>query len=530
MPWSVVAAVGGAFVSGIMNDRNSSSQQQTQTQQQQLDPRIAAMLFGSGEKTLKAGAKPTGMDENGNPTYAESDYNQPTQGLLSRYQGLLDKPQNLGLQLSGTAADNYVGANSAYDFGQQRMASLGLMNDPFSAPQMNAAQGYAAQGIFTNPMMAAQGYAPNGYNAEQARVFTAAPAAQINAPSQNDLNLNPALGNIINGDLGNNPYLAGAIQKGLNQSSANFQNLKDDMLTSFKQDLLPSIRGDAIVNGQYGGSRQGLAEGKAADSLTRNLTRALSQVGQNQTDAAVQAQSQQYAQDRQNQLSAAMGLSGQQYGVSGANAAATNQVNLANAGMINQGNQFNANSTNQAQQQAYQGQLSTLMQNSQFQQQANSTNYQGNQQMNLQNLGNRQQINMQNLANQQQANQYNTGMQFNTHQLNSQNRATGAGLLGSVQNNAYNQAQNANDYLINQAGKINALLAPYIGANSSSVSSAPLYQNQGANILGGALAGAQLFKQFNSDLGSNGYGKFLSNNADLMNNQGLSPADLTSIY
>lgn len=505
----MVAAVVGlatAASSVYSSSKSGGGGQQTQTSQQQLDPRIAAMLFGSGEKTLKADAKPTGTDENGNPVYADSDYNQPTQGLLSRYQSLLDKPQNAGLQLSGMAADNYVGANSAYDFGQQRLAALGLMNDPFSAPQMNAAQGHAALGIFTNPMLAAQGYAPGGYNAEQARVFTAAPAAQINAPSQNDLNLNPALGNIINGDLGNNPYLAGAIQKGLNQSSANFQNLKDDMLTSFKQDLLPSIRGDAIVNGQYGGSRQGLAEGKAADSLTRNLTRTLSQVAQNQTDAAVQAQAQQYAQDRQNQLSAAMGLSGQQYGVSGANAAATNQVNLANASMINQGNQFNANSTNQAQQQAYQGLLSTLMQNSQFQQQANSTNYQGNQQMNLQNLGNRQQMAMTNLGNQQQANQYNTGMLFNTNQLNSQNRAAGAGLLGSVQNNAYVQAQNANDYQLNQAGKVNGLLAPYIGANSSSVSSTPLYQNQGANALGGALAGMQLYKQFNGALGSNNNG------------------------
>jgi len=495
----------GSVVGGLFGGSGGGSSQQTQTTQQQLDPRIASILFGSGSKTLKEGAKPTGTDANGNPIYAESDYNQPTQGLLARYQGLLDKPQSAGLQQAGQGADSFLGGTAYNDLVQQRLAAMDMINSPYSAPQMSSAYGSAAQGGFTNPMQAAQAFAPQGYTAQNAGISLAGPAAQINAPSQNNLNLDPALGNIINGDLGNNPYLAGAIQKGLNQSSANFQNLKDDMLTSFKQDLLPSIRGDAIVNGQYGGSRQGLAEGKAADSLTRNMTRALSQVGQNQTDAAVAAQAQQFAQDRQNQLSAAMGLSGQQFGVAGANAGAQNQVNLSNAQLTNQGAQFNANAGNQAQQQAYAGLLSSILQNAQNQQAANATNYQGQQQMNLQNLGNRQQTGMQNQANQQQANQYNTGLQFNTNQLNSQNRATGVGLLGGIQNNAYNWANNANDYQLNQAGKVNGLLAPYMSANSSQTSSAPLYQNQGANILGGALAGSQLFKNFGSGDNSSTY-------------------------
>jgi hypothetical protein len=37
-----------------------------------------------------------------------------------------------------------------------------------------------------------------------------------------------------------------------------------------------------------------------------------------------------------------------------------------------------------------------------------------------------------------------------------------------------------------------------------------------------------LFKQFGG--GSGGYGGFLSDNADLMNSQGISPADLGSLF
>jgi len=480
----VIASVAGAVVSNAMNKGGSSSSSpSSQTVRNEVDPRMAAMLYGTG-RTLKEGAKSSGTDENGQPIYADSDYTAGTPGLLSRFQGYLDQPQNAGLAISNQASDNYVGKFSAYDFEQQRNSALNLMNNPLSSPHM-----LAAYSNYTNPMQAALSFAPNGYAAERAGTVTAAPAAQINAPSQNDLNLNPALRNIIYGEQGNNPYLAGAIQKGLNQSSASFQNLKDDMLSSFKQDLLPSIRGDAIVNGQYGGSRQGLAEGKAADSLTRNLTRTLSQVAQNQTDAAVQAQAQQYTQDRQNQLAAAMGLSGQQYGVSGANAAATNQVNLANAGMINQGNQFNANSINQSQQQAYQAMVNSFMQNAQLQQQANMTNYQGDQQMNLANLNNRQQANMQNGA-----------WQLSTNQMNSQNMATGAGLLGGIQNNIFNQAMNANDAGINRAMKVNNLIAPYanLGSTQTTNATTPMYQNQGANLLGGALAGLNMYKQFST--------------------------------
>lgn len=481
MPWSAVA---GAVVSVVGNHllNGSSGEQQTSTQQQQLDPRIAAILFGSGEKTLKPGAKPSGTDDSGNPIYTDSDYEPAKPGLLARYQGLLDQPQISGLKHFNEYNNNYLNNDLPYDMGQQRNTAWALATSDGIAPQMQA-----ARSNYTTPLGVAQSAFPGGVQGPQTYNAQTANVNLINAPGQNDLNLNPAYHDVIYGQLGNNPYLAEAIQKGLNQSSAQFQDLQSDTMRQFKEDILPSLRGDAIAHGQYGGSRQGLAEGKAADALTRNMSRALSQVAQNQTDAAVQAQAQAYGQDRQNQLNAMSGLSGQQYGVAGSNAAAQNQVGLSNAQMMNQAGQFNAGAGNNY--------LAQMLQNNQFNasaiNNANGMQYQGNQQMNLANLNN-----------QQAANQYNANALFNMAQLNSQNKATGVGLLANLANQQYAFANNQNDYDINRAAKVNSLLAPYMGLNGSTVSSAPMYQNTGSNLLGGAMAGAQLFKQFNNGSGS----------------------------
>jgi len=475
-------AIAGIVSAGAaVYSASKSGKAQTGTQQQQLDPRAQDILYGF-QGNLKPGAKPTGTDANGNPIYADSDYEGRNLGLLPQFQGLLNKPQDPGMQLAGQAASNYVGKFTPFDLEQMRQGALGLTNSSGLAHQMQA-----ALGGYTSPYDVAQSSLPYGYGPQTANANTAQ-ASLINAPSQNALNLNPALGNFVYGDLGNNPYLTGSIQKGLNQSANQFSDLQNNMTKNFKENILGSLRGEAIANGGYGGSRHGIAESKAADAFATQMANALSQVGQNNTDAAVQAQANAYNQDRANQLNAVMGLSGQQYNVAGQNAGAQNQVGLSNAQMLNQMGQFNAGVGNNY--------LSQLLQNSQFnagaKNNALSQQYAGNQGMNLANL-----------QNQQGANQYNANALFNMDQLNSQNKATGIGLLGNLGNNIYNMASNQNDYQINQAGKVNSLMSPYLGMGQTTVSSQPLYQNQGANVLGGALAGAQLFKNFGSNFGSN---------------------------
>lgn len=506
---SAIGSIAGPLIGGLMGGSSGSGGQQTSTQQQQLDPRAQNIIYGN-QGTLKPGAQPKGTDASGNPIYADSDYEGRNLGLLPRAQAMLDDPQKAGMQLAGQAYDNYVGKFTPYDLEQQRQTASALATSGGVAHQMQA-----AQGGYTSPFNVAQSAFPSGVDMgpQTARANTAS-ASLINGPSQNNLNLNPVYSDFLGGELGNNPYLAGSIQKGLNQSANQFNQLQNSMTKNFKESILPSLRSEAIANGGYGGSRQGIAEGKAADAFATQLAQALSQVGQNNTDSAVSAQAGAYNQDRANQLNALSNLSGNQYNVAGQNAGIQNQNSLANAQMLNSMGQFNAGVGNNYNSQL----LSQMLNNNQFntsaQNAANAMQYGGNQQMN-----------MQNLANKQNAGQFNASALLGMDQLNSQNKATGAGLLGQLTNNNFNMASQNNDYKLNQAGKVNSLMAPYLGMGQTTTSSQPLYQNQGANVLGGALAGANLFKSF-GNTGISGQGQFLSNNQNVMNSQGLTPNDL----
>jgi hypothetical protein len=152
----VAAPVLGSVVGGLLGGSGGGGGQQTSTTQNQLDPRMQAMLFGSGAKTLKPGAKPTGTDANGNPTYADSDYTTEG-GLLQRYQGLFDKPQNSGLQDFGNYNNAYVSNDLKYDLGQLHNTSWALATSDGKAPQMQA-----AQGAYTAPFNVAQSAFPGG--------------------------------------------------------------------------------------------------------------------------------------------------------------------------------------------------------------------------------------------------------------------------------------------------------------------------------------------------------------------------------
>lgn len=288
----VGSALGG-LLGGAISGGGGSQQSGTQTvtQQQQLDPRISSMLFGQGGE----GAQP---------------------GLLSQYQALLSQPQGAGAKLYGGAQDNYVGKFGAYDMERQRDAANNLIAGN-SAPTMQA--------------------------------------AQVNAPGQNGLNVTGSYDSLINGPAGANPYLTGAIQKGINQSTNAFGNYLSDAKNA-THDVLGGIRSNSVLAGQYGGSRQGIAEGKAIESMNTQLGRAASQFGQNNTDAAVAAQAGAYNSDRDRQLAATQGLSGQQYGVAGQNANLQQGANQANLGAATQ-----TNGQNQAGLVAGSGQLGGLL-------------------------------------------------------------------------------------------------------------------------------------------------------------------------
>ena len=83
---------------------------------------------------------------------------------------------------------------------------------------------------------------------------------------QGALNPTQALSEILRGDPTTNPYLAQMNQASINQSMQGY----NDALRNAGQTLLPGIKQDTFASGQYGGSRQGIAEGIVGQQLGVN--------------------------------------------------------------------------------------------------------------------------------------------------------------------------------------------------------------------------------------------------------------------
>lgn len=254
-------SLAGPLIGGLLGGSGASqSGNQTITNQQQIDPRMASMLYG-----------PNGND-----------------GFLSQILAQGKTPQNTGMAGFGGALDQYLGKNGASQLQSSMGAANDLQNSSISAPQ-------------------------------------------INAPSQNNLNLAPGYQDMIYGAPGANPYLTGAIGKGINQSKDAFADMLTSSTRNLTENVLPSIRSGARVSGNYGGNREALAEGKALDTFNTGVGQAMTRFGQGNTDAAVSAQAGAYDTDRNRALSAMSGLGAQQYNVAGQNAQLQQQANQLNS-------------------------------------------------------------------------------------------------------------------------------------------------------------------------------------------------------
>jgi hypothetical protein len=226
-------------------------------------------------------------------------------GLLGQVLANGYSPQSAGMSQFGTAMDNYLKNWGEDNFAKSQQAAQGLQNSNISAPTTGA--------------------------------------AQVDAPSQNNIDLTGSYNDFIYGSPGANPYLTGAIQKGINQSNNAFGNMMTDATRNLNENVLPSIRSGAVLNNTMGSSRQGIAESRALNDYSTQMGRALSQFGQNNTDAAVAAQAGAYDTDRNRALAATQGLGAQQYGVAQQNAQMQQQANLANLQSQLSMNQLNSN-------------------------------------------------------------------------------------------------------------------------------------------------------------------------------------------
>jgi len=425
-----------SLLGGGGNNQGGGMAAGTSTTTSTIDPRMQEMLYGKDGKN----------------------------GYLQNLQEAGNTPMNGGLNASGQNADSYLRWHSGGDMENMSTAANKLMAGNVQSPTMQAA---SAQSV---------GAQNNTMNAANLGMASQMAASKVDAPSQNGLDLKGSYDKMINGESGNNPYLTGAIQKGINQSNTAFQNMQTDATRNLTENVLGNIRGGAVASGQYGGSRQGIAEGRAVNDFSTQMGRAMSQYGQNNTDSAIAAQAGAYDQDQNRSLNAMNNLSGQQYGVASQNASMQQAANATNAGANNQ----------------------FAMQNAQNQQNANQFNAASANQNNQFNANTANQNSQYNASNQQSANAANLGMQGQTNNLNSNNTQAGINAQAGLLNTANQTASSFDQRGLNNQLKIGSGLSPFTGLNQTNTTNTPqASQNTAGNWIGGITAGAGLLSAYN---------------------------------
>jgi hypothetical protein len=384
MAWAAVIGAGAALVGGAVAAKGSkdaakstAASNQAAIDAAKLDPRQEAMIYG---------------EEGG------------TGGLLGQYQALGQKPQDPRLQQYGGANLDYLG-NAPGDMSQIRDAAGGLLS---------------GAGV---PKVGATGQGPQAFMS----------GAGIKAPTQNNLNLADSYKNFISGDSAKNPYLTGAIQGAIGQSQQAFDRMQGDA-TKNLQGVLGGIRSNSVLAGQYGGSRQGIAEGRALGDFATEQQRAIQNFGDNNTAAGVTAQAAEFGRGQDRALSATQGLGAQQYGVASQNAGLAAAAEGANVDRTNNINADWARRNDAAQVQ--------------------------NQGAQMQGIG------------------------------------MGAGLLSGQLAGAYGAGQDQGNFDINRATQVNGLLQPYLTRQNNAPAMQPVYSNTAGAALGGAAAGLGLYNQF----------------------------------
>ena len=170
---------------------------------------------------------------------------------------------------------------------------------------------------------------------------TFGPVSNINIPqvelqsarsSQGPLDPTNSLSSLLSGQV-QNPYLD-------QQAAAMTANLTRNL----NENVMPGIRSEALASGQYGGSRQGIAEGLAASRLNQDLAPALTNLyggafenAQNRMTGVATDLNNQAVNNAQN--NAVMNMGGQQFNAN---------LGLQNNNQMMQQNQNNLNNRMQA--------------------------------------------------------------------------------------------------------------------------------------------------------------------------------------
>jgi len=128
-----------------------------------------------------------------------------------------------------------------------------------------------------------------------------------------------------------------------NRAMLGYGDAVSDAGDMYERQIAPQIRSNAILDGGYGGSRQGIAEGIAAGDLNKQLSRNSRDLGLASMDVGTQLYGNAYNQAQSQQYGAGMGLNDQAVNTSQNNANRAYGAAGQNVGNQMGNQQFNAN-------------------------------------------------------------------------------------------------------------------------------------------------------------------------------------------
>ena len=284
------------------------------------------------------------LNKKGNATGPLGTINAAS-NYFTKYQNLSPEQQALN--------DQYMGALGDRDR-QSRMAYGDVANDLMSGRYNPTAttNAYTADQTRANAYTADQTRA-NAYTADQARANAyTADQTRANAykadltrsdaftgdmtrgrAGQGALDPTNALRSLLSGKI-DNPYLSGIHQSYINDSLRGY----GDAVQDFTQQVMPSIDNNAFAAGQYGGSRQGVAQGLAGQQMLRNAR----DLGIAAMDSGNRLYGNAYESAQGRMAGTAGDLNNQAYGMEQYNAGNLQSSSLANAAAANQMAQYNA--------------------------------------------------------------------------------------------------------------------------------------------------------------------------------------------
>jgi hypothetical protein len=260
--------------------------------------------------TSSGGSSSTSTSRSGLPEYLRK--------YLDQEGGIYPEAQRIYQQNMG---QGYIGETSGMKGINQGIAST--MQNQYGAGNLN--QNLGAIGDLTQ----GNRLSLEGVDPTQAR------------QSMGQLDPTQALSNILGGQI-DTRGLDQLQQAAGNRAMVGYNDMVDDAAQNFTQKIAPQLRSNALLTGQYGGSRQDVAEGVAAGQLEQQLSRNARDLTQANMDIGTQLYGDAYNLANRQKFDAAQGLGTQamqnaQFGKNYGIGASAQNANLAQTGLNMQG-------------------------------------------------------------------------------------------------------------------------------------------------------------------------------------------------